>query len=528
MTMTSPDGALPDGELALADGRHELADIQSLAGSPLYNEDLAPVPITRRNWGTYNYLALWMGISHCIPTYLLAAGLVAVGMNWVQALITIAAGNLIVLVPMVLNGHAGTKYGIPFPVFARASYGVFGANLAAILRAMVACGWFGIQTWIGGQAIYVLVGTMAGAAWLHAGAVFGQPWTMWASFAVFWVLNMVIVLKGMSALRRFEAWAAPFVLVMAIAMLVYMVARAGGIGPIVYQPSKLGWGAHFWPVFFPSLMGMIAFWATLSLNIPDFTRFGAGQRQQFIGQALGLPTTMTLFSAVAVLITSATVIVYHQAIWDPVVLTGKFSNPLVVLVALFTLAVATLATNVAANIVSPSYDFSNALPRLISFKTGAIITGVVGIAIQPWRLLSNPHIYIFTWLEFYGGLLGTIAGVLIADYWVIRRARLDLAGLYRTGGTYRYAKGWNWRALVATGAGALLAVGGASSAPGSGPFPAAGLLPLLKPLYSYSWVVGFGAGFAVYAVLMALARAGTTDLGGHKPEVPGEVATSTV
>src|SRR4029453_11698736 len=176
------------------------------------------------------------------------------------------------------------------------------------------------------------------------------------------------------------------------------------------QPSKLGWGADFWPVFFPALMGMIAFWSTLSLNMPDFTRFGASRRQQAIAQILGLPTTMTFFSLIAVLITSATVVVYGEPIWDPIALTGRFSNNLVIVFALFTLVVATLSVNVAANVVSPSYDFSNAFPKLISFRTGGIITGVLGILIQPWRLLANPALYIFTWLEFYGGMLRAAAG----------------------------------------------------------------------------------------------------------------------
>lgn len=493
-------------EVVHPDGRHELADLSVIRESPLYNEDLAPVPIGRRTWTTYNYTALWVGISHCIPTYLLAAGLVAVGMSWVQALITIAAGNLIVLVPMLLNGHAGTKYGIPFPVFARASFGVFGANFPAILRALVACGWFGIQTWIGGQAVYTLVGALAGKGWLGARTVAGEHWTLWLSFAVFWAINVLIVLRGMAALRRFESWAAPFVLVMAFALFGYMVVKAGGLGPIVTQPSKLGWGTKFWPVFFPSLMGMIAFWATLSLNIPDFTRFGAGQRQQLIGQALGLPTTMTLFSGLAVLITSATVVVYHRAIWDPVALTGKFSNPVIVVIALFTLAVATIATNIAANVVSPSYDFCNALPRWVNFRRGAVITGVIGILIQPWRLLANPHLYIFTWLDFYGGLLAAVAGVLIADYWLLRGSRLDLAGLYHPDGAYRYRGGWNWRAIVATVAGMVLAVGGANSTPGGGPFPGVGLIPFLKPLYSYDWLVGFGVALVGYWILTQLFR----------------------
>src|SRR6266496_4033385 len=452
-------------EVVYPDGRHALAGHVDLSASPLYNQDLAPVPIERRTWNTYNYAALWIGMAHNIPSYLLASGLILLGMDWVQAIMTIALGNL---------------------------------------RGLVACGWFGIQTWIGGQAIFTLTGAVIGKGWTDAAQLGGYPWTQWLSFGVFWLLNIYIILRGMDTLRRFENWAAPFVLLVAIFLLVWMVTKAHGFGPILHEPSKLGWGADFWPVFFPALMGMIAFWSTLSLNMPDFTRFGGSQRQQVIGQVLGLPTTMTLFSLLAILITSATTVVYGQAIWDPVVLTGKFSSPAVIVFALFTLAVATLSVNVAANVVSPSYDFSNAFPKLISFRTGGIITGVLGILIQPWRLLANPQLYIFTWLEFYGGMLGAVAGVLVADYWMLRRTELALGDLYRVDGAYRYASGWNWRGVASVLLGMLLAVGGAHSAPNQGPFPGGGLIPFLRPLYSYSWVVGLLSAIVAYYVLSVL------------------------
>jgi NCS1 family nucleobase:cation symporter-1 len=481
------------------DGRVTLASNDEITDSGYANGDLAPLPLARRTWTTYNYAALWIGMSHNIPTYLLASGLIAVGMNWVQAVITIALANLIVLVPMLLNSHAGTKYGIPYPVFARASFGLRGANLPAVLRALIACAWFGIQTWIGGEGFYTLIGAVAGHGWTAASPSFGgYPWTQWLSFAIFWVLEMAIIVRGMNTLRRFENWAAPLVLVAAIALLIYIVIKAHGFGSVLSQPAKLGWGGHFWPVFFPSLMGMIAFWSTMSLNMPDFTRFSRGQKQQLWGQVLGLPTTMTFFSLLAVFITAASEKIYGAPIWDPIQLTGKFSNPVVVAFALFTIIVATLSVNVAANTVSPSYDFSNLLPKLVSFRTGGIITGVIGVLIQPWRLLTNPHVYIYVWLGFYGGLLGAVAGVLIADYWLIRNTELRLVDLYRPHGAYWYNGGWNWRAVVAFVVGALLAVGGAWSAPGQGPFPERGLIPALKPLYNYNWVVGFAVAIILY------------------------------
>ncbi|HEY7264559.1 MAG TPA: NCS1 family nucleobase:cation symporter-1 [Trebonia sp.] len=483
-------------------GQVELADPAAIAASPYANPELAPVPLSKRTWTTYNYIAIWMGMAHAISTYLLASGLIVLGMSWLQAFLTITVANLLVLIPMLLNSHAGTKYGIPYPVFARAFYGVRGANLAALLRALVACGWFGIQTWIGGQAIYIVIGRLAGAGWTNASGFAGQPWTMWVSFAAFWLLQMALIWRGINALRRFENWAAPLVTAAFTALLVYMLVKAGGIGPILHQSGSLGWGSRFWVVFWPSLMAMIAYWATLSLNMPDFTRFSKGQKQQVWGQVLGLPTTMSYIAIVSIVVTSAATIVYHTTIWDPVQLTTKFSSTAIVVIGLIMIILATMSVNVAANVVSPSYDFSNTAPRFVSFRTGGLITGVIGILIQPWRLLSDPHVYIFTWLGFYGGLLGTVAGVLIAGYWVRWRTSLSLVPLYVAGGRYWFAGGWNWRAVVATAVGAVLSVGGAYTAAGTaGPFPSSGLIPALKPLYDYSWVVGLGVGFVLYLVL---------------------------
>jgi NCS1 family nucleobase:cation symporter-1 len=520
-------------EIIYPDGRHELtAEAEThLSESLLHNKDLAPVPIKKRTWTTYNYVALWVGMAHNIPTWGLAAGLVALGMAWYQAIFTIMVANVVVLGPMLLNSHAGTKYGIPYPVFARASFGVFGANLPALLRAGVACGWFGIQTWIGGTAIFTVVGAIFGEGswWLTADKIaigFGdpQPWTEWLSFAVFWFLNIVIIWRGMDAVRRFENWAAPFVIVVALFLLGWMTFQAGGFGPLLEDHGTIGWSLDkFWfGIFPPALMGMIAFWSTLSLNMPDFTRFGKSQRTQAIGQALGLPTTMTIFPLIAVLVTSATFTVYGEYIWNPVDLVGRFDNVLVVVLALVTLGVATLSVNVAANIVSPSYDFSNTWPKLISFRTGGLITGVIGILIQPWNLYSNPDTYIFTWLGTYGGATGAIAGVLIADYWFLRRTNLKLADLYRPSGIYRYVSGWNWRAVVALLVGIFFAIGGSYSTVDGKPFPANGILPFLKEPFAfadYSWVVGLIVAFALYTIFMRFlpAREAQPDIAAAQP-----------
>jgi len=478
-----------------SDGRVELkADaLEEISKSPLYNEDLAPVPVEKRNWTTYNYAALWISMAHCIPTYMMASGLISAGMNWWQALLTILLGNVIVLAPILLNSHPGTKYGIPFPVFARAAYGTIGSNLPALMRAIVACGWFGIQAWIGGQAIHIFFTSII-PNWqtLLGGAVGGHTPTEWLSFLIFWAMNIFIIYRGMDLLRHVENWAAPFVLVMTAVLLAWILYQAGGVGFLLNEPGKFQTAGEFWKIFIPSLTAMIGFWATLSLNMPDFTRFGKSQREQVIGQTVALPTTMVIFAAMGILITSAAVVVFPQMkpdeLWDPVKLVGQFSQPLVVAVSMFTIVVATLSVNIAANVVSPANDFANAFPKWISFRTGGLITGIVGILMQPWKLLADPSGYIFSWLLGYSGGLGSIAGVLIADYWIIRNKNLNLGDLYRTKGVYRYASGWNWRAIIATILGCFFAWIGL-------------IIPSLRFLYDYAWFVGFGVSFAVHYLL---------------------------
>jgi NCS1 family nucleobase:cation symporter-1 len=297
------------------DGRVELLRTERIEQSPLYNRDLAPVPLARRDWTTYNFAALWISMAHCIPTYMLASGLMSAGMSWWQALFTILLGNTIVLVPILLNSHPGTKYGIPFPVFARAAYGTIGSNVPALMRALVACGWFGIQAWIGGEALFTLFTSLVpGWPTLLGPGFAGHTTTEWLSFLLFWALNVAIIYRGMNLLRLVENWAAPFVLVMTGLLVVWALREAGGVGPLLQQPGKFRTMGEFLPVFVPSLTAMIGFWATLSLNMPDFTRFGRGQREQALGQVVALPTTMFVFSAMGVLITSATVIIYGQAI----------------------------------------------------------------------------------------------------------------------------------------------------------------------------------------------------------------------
>ncbi len=452
----------------------------------LYNEDLAPVPAERRTWGIYNYASLWVAMSVCIPTYMLASGLIAGGMSWKQAIGTILLGNVIVLIPMILNAHAGAKYGIPFPVLVRASFGVRGANVPAILRALVACGWFGIQSWIGGQAIYSMLQVLAPGAASNA-------WTPWLCFFSFWLLTMVVIWRGIETIKFLEGIGAPFMMAVGLLLLWWISRKAGGLGPVLEAPSKFHTTGEFVRFFVPSLTGMVGFWATVALNIPDFTRYARSQKAQIIGQTLGLPAAMTIYSFIGVAVTSASVILFGHAIWDPVALIARFHEPLIASIALVALLVATLNTNVAANVVSPSNDFSNLNPRLISFRTGGIITGIVGVLMMPWKLLTDFQSYIFGWLVGYSALLGPVAGIMITDYFLLRSTRLDVGELYNARGIYRYVGGVNYRAIGALVAGVFVALIGL-------------LVPALRWLYDYAWFVGFLVASFSYWIAMRNVR----------------------
>jgi NCS1 family nucleobase:cation symporter-1 len=483
-----------------ADGRVELYRSVVLDDPALFNEDLAPTRVERRTWTTYTYAALWISMAHCIPTYMLASGLISAGMNWWQALFTILLGNAIVLAPILLNSHAGTKYGIPFPVFARASYGVLGANVPAVMRALVACGWFGIQCWIGGQALNTFFRSLAPAQFaLVNGKVLlgGHAPTEWMSFLAFWAINILIVYRGMELLRKVENLAAPYVLVMTAILVGWAITRAHGLGHVMSDTGKFPTLRSFWPVFVPSVTAMIGFWATLSLNMPDFTRFGRSQKEQAVGQVVALPTTMTIFAAMGVVITSASAEIYGKPMWDPIELVGQFRERWIVAISMFTVVVATLSVNIAANVVSPANDFANLAPGKISFRTGGLITGILGIAMMPWKLIADPSGYIFTWLVGYSGGLGSIAGVLICDYWLLRERKLTLADLYRRGGSYEYADGWNWAAILATAVGCALAW-----------VSPVFHIDKLKFFYDYAWFTGTFSSALVYYVLMVLWKSG--------------------
>jgi NCS1 family nucleobase:cation symporter-1 len=486
------------------------------ADASLINEDIRPTRADERHWSVLNMASLWVGMVVCVPTYMLAGGLVQQGMNWAQAVVTILLGNLIVLVPMVLNGHPGTRYGIPFPVLARASFGVHGAHVPSLLRAVVAAGWFGIQTWVGGAAIYQLLNALFGGA-LSGDAlpVLGINLAEFLCFVLFWVIQLVIIYRGIESIRILETAAAPFLLVMGLVLLVWAYRAGGGFGEMLSSPGQFGAGGaregEFWRVFVPSVTGMVGFWATLSLNIPDFTRYARSQRDQILGQALGLPTTMTLFAFIGVAVTSATpaifattqpdgTVVLAEPIWDPVVLLGRMGGGVSVLVSLFALSVATLSTNIAANVVSPANALVNVNPRRLSFRLGGYITAAIGIAMFPWKLMADPSGYIFVWLIGYSALLGPIGGILIVDYFVLRSTALEVEDLYRVRGRYYYRGGFNVAALLAFGLAVLPNIPGflhqtnlVESVPA-----------VFDTLYTYAWFVGFFVAGLLYFGLMKM------------------------
>jgi nucleobase:cation symporter-1, NCS1 family len=480
----------------------------AIEASPLSNEDLRPVDADQRTWRMLNIAHLWVGMSVCIPTYMLASSLISDGMNWWQAILTVALGNLIVCVPMLLNGHAGTKYGITFPVFARASFGVYGTHIASVLRAIVACGWFGIQSWIGGYAIYAL--SLLAFPALAESPVLGflsnefiqVNVAQFLCFLLFWGINVgLFVWREMDSIKYVEDWGAPLLIIMGLALLAWAWVNADGFGPMLSQPDRFETRADFWKAFFPGLTAMVGFWATLSLNIPDFTRYARSQKDQMLGQFLGLNTTMPFYAFVGVAVTSATIVIYGEAIWNPVDVLARFDNTALILVSMFALALATLTTNMAANVVAPATAFSNFLPRLISMRTGAILTGLIGILMMPWKLIANPSGYIFTWLIGYSALLGPIGGILICDYFVVRRTCMDVRALYDPHGAYRYTGGVNLAAVVAMCAAIAINIPGFL-----GTIGALEVHPRWITLYHYAWFTGFFIAFVIYGAWMLLGK----------------------
>lgn len=463
----------------------------------LSNADIAPVPSAQRDWKAISFFTLWVGMAVNIPSYMIAASLIDGGMSWQQAMWTVLLGNLIVFIPMSLSGHAGTKYGIPFPVFARASFGVRGSHIPSLLRAIVACGWFGIQTWIGGAAIYTIVliiwpvvadGPAMMPEWV------GVSLIQFICFMLFWAMNIWLIWKGINSIRILEHVAAPFLLLCGLALLAWAYQGANGFGPMLQAGSKFQTSSEFWDLFWPSLTAMVGFWATLTLNISDFTRYASSQRAQVVGQLSGLPSTMTLFAFIGVAVTSATIIIFGEAIWDPVVLVRRFESHTLVFFSMIAVIIATISTNAAANVVGPANAFSNMMPSKIDFKRGGYITGIIGILIMPWKLIADPSGYIFTWLIGYSALLGPVIGIILVDYFLIRKTELNVEDLYRSKGIYA---GVNPVAIVALMIGVLPNIPGFLA--NVGLYSGSGFI---VNLYNYAWFIGLGISSLVYYVLM--------------------------
>ena len=543
---------------------------EDVSQSPLYSDDLAPVPATQRTWNKWHLSAIWVGMAVCIPTYLLASYMIKTGLNWYEALIIIGLANLIITVPMVLNGHAGVKYGIPFPVIGRAAFGTKGVHIASVARGIIACGWFGVQTWIGGLAIYAIFNAVTSSQG-ELGLSFGK----FVGFAIFWFINIYFIWKGTESIKWLEAYSAPILVAMGLALIYWGYAKADGFAVVLKQSKQLEHSAatitqnnddlylHLhslenkdgsikvneyalisdtetvWkpfttapikvesqnlqvqfrntqgeePVFSSVvtasfidensseskiwayllwLTAMVGFWATMSISIADITRYAATQKDQVAGQFIGLPGTMMLYSFVGIFVTCAAVINFQDVLiaddapWDPVSLIAKFKNPTVVIIAQIFMIIATLSTNIAANVIAPANAFSNLFPKKISFRMGGIITGIIGILIAPWWLLNE----ISGFLIFVSGLLGPVLGILIADYYFIRKKTLALAELYKEEGAYSYGKtGFNKAAMIALFAGIFLALIGY-------------WVPQVNFLYTLSWFTGFIISFVLYYLLM--------------------------
>ncbi len=420
-----------------------------VTGSPRYNEDIAPTRASQRTWNHWHIAALWIGMSICVPTYTLGGVLTAYfGLSVVEALWTILIANVVILIPLTLNAFPGTKYGIPFPVLLRSSFGIIGSNVPALIRALIACGWFGIQTMFGGIAVHLMLSALSDS-WAALGGK-GEV----AGFFIFWLANVWVVIRGSESIKSLEVFAAPMLMAVGIGLIVWAWPQAS-VSELIARPPSRPPGTPFLGYFFAGLTAMVGFWATLSLNIPDFSRFAASQRSQIVGQALGLPLTMFLFAGLGVLMTAASAGLVGRTVSDPITLIGLIDNPFWTVVSMLVIILATISTNTAANVVSPTNDFQNVAPRLINQTKGVLLTGAIGILLMSWELLkklawlesdvSVESLY-SNWLIGYSSLLGPIAGIMIVDYFAIRRQKLDLPGLYRDDGPYPR---WNRPGFIA-------------------------------------------------------------------------------
>ncbi|HVA28139.1 MAG TPA: NCS1 family nucleobase:cation symporter-1 [Candidatus Baltobacteraceae bacterium] len=446
----------------------------------MWNDDLRPCTLAEHNWPGSKFASLWIGMCLCLPTYSLASGMIALGMNWWEAVLTVLTGCIVVMVAILLVSHAGTKFGIPYPVFARLWFGTRGAHVPALARAVIAAGWFGINSWFGGQALDAILQHVL-PGWVAVG-----PHVL-VAFFIFWAMNVAIAMRGPQAIGRLAQIAAPTLAICASLLFVWGMHAAGGVAPMLSGAATIH-GPAFWMVFYPSVVGVIAFWATMALNIPDYTRYAISQRGQMLGQVWSMPVAMALFAFIGITVTSVTKTVFGTALWNPIDLILKFP-PLVVVLGGVVVILASVTINVGANVMAPARAFQNLWPRKITFAIGAIVTGFLSLLMFPGEVLKDFGNYIFVWLGTYGAMLGSFDGIAIADYWLVRHRRLDLAQLYRPDGMYAYAGGFNVRAVIALLVGWALALLGL-------------VVPALRFLWSGGWLFSLLGGLVAYAFLM--------------------------
>jgi NCS1 family nucleobase:cation symporter-1 len=466
----------------------ELEVGEDLKQSPAYNDDLAPTKIKDRTWNKFNIAALWVGMAICVPTYTLGGVLTAYfGLSVSEALLTILIANVILLVPLTLNAYPGTKFGVPFPILLRSSFGMVGSNIPCLIRGLVACGWFGIQTMFGGLAIHLFLSAVSDS-WASLGGV-GEV----IGFFIFWALNMYIVIRGAESIKWLETLSAPLLLIVGVGLMIWAGDKVS-LTEVLAIPANRPEDASFIGYFFGGLTAMVGFWATLSLNIPDFSRYAKSQKDQVIGQIIGLPLTMFFFAALGVVLTAASTSLFGETISDPISLIGKIDSPFWVAVAMVLIIIATLSTNTAANVVSPTNDFQNIAPKLINHTRGALLTGLVGILLMGWELLkkmswiesdvSVESMY-SNWLLGYSSLLGPIAGIMIVDYFIVKKQNLDLVALYTPNSTY---PAFNMTGLAAFALPVFITLISFS-------------VPALSWFYSYGWFTGAFTGALVYFLL---------------------------
>lgn len=454
----------------------------------LYNEDLAPVPKEKRTWNWINFSTVWMGMVHNIVAYETAGSLLGLGMSVWQALSTVIVANIVLILAMWINSVAGAKYGVPFPVLIRASFGYKAAQIPVLIRAFVAIFWFAVQTYAGSKAVGAVLGLLIpGWSSLEAFHILGMGSNDAIAFAIFWLLHAYVISHGMDRVKFFELWAGPLVIVLGLGLVIWSLMTAKGFGPLFAEPGKLA-GQEFWSVFALSVTGLVGVWSTLVLNIPDFTRFSRSQKDQVIGQAVGLPGTAIIFALMSIIITSGTILAFGRPIWDPVELLKQFDNPIILVLGAFSLLIATLSVNVAANVVSPAYDLVNVFPRKLNFVKAGIISIVIAVFFAPWLWFDNANT-IFSILGAIGGTLGPVAGIMFADFYIIRRRNYNVKSFYIKQSEYSYNNGWNPKALIALGLGTAVSLMGL-------------FVPALRFLYTYSWFLGVGVGFITYSLLM--------------------------